>query len=124
MMEYSIELIVVLFLIGAIGSAVSGMVGIGGTIIKYPLLLYIPPLLGLGAFTAQEVSAISAVQVFFATLAGMVVFKKGGYIHGKLVAYMGISIVIGSFAGGTVQNISPMMPLILSMPFWRWPRRS
>lgn len=100
MMEYSIELIVVLFLIGAIGSAVSGMVGIGGTVIKYPLLLYIPPLLGLGAFTAQEVSAISAVQVFFATLAGMVVFKKGGYIHGKLVAYMGISIVIGSFAGG------------------------
>lgn len=106
-MEYSIDLIIVLFLIGAIGSALSGMVGIGGSIIKYPMLLYIPPLLGLTAFTAQEVSAISAIQVFFATLAGMFVFKKGGFINGKLVAYMGISIVIGSFAGGYGSKFLP-----------------
>lgn len=54
--------------IGFIGSFISGMVGIGGSIIKYPLLLYIPPLVGLSAFTAHEVSGISAVQVFFATI--------------------------------------------------------
>lgn len=107
MMEYSIGFLVVLFLIGAVGSAISGMVGIGGTIIKYPMLLYIPPLMGLTAFTAQEVSAISAVQVFFATLAGMFVFKKGGLINGKLVAYMGISIIIGSFAGGYGSKFLP-----------------
>lgn len=106
-MEFDIGFIIVLFLIGAIGSALSGMVGIGGSIIKYPMLLYIPPLLGFAAFTAQEVSAISAVQVFFSTLAGMAVFKKDGYINGKLVAYMGVSIVIGSFAGGYGSKFLP-----------------
>lgn len=106
-MDYGLDFIIVIFLIGAIGSALSGMVGIGGSIIKYPMLLYIPPLLGLTAFTAQEVSAISAIQVFFSTLAGMFVFKKGGLINGKLVAYMGGSIVIGSFAGGYGSKFLP-----------------
>lgn len=97
-MEFS--LIVLLFAIGFIGSMISGMVGIGGSIIKYPMLLYIPPALGFVAYTAQEVSAISAVQVFFATLSGMFAFRKDGLINGKLVLYMGVAIVIGSFAGG------------------------
>lgn len=92
-------LIILLFAIGFVGSMISGMVGIGGSIIKYPMLLYIPPALGFAAFTAQEVSAISAVQVFFATLAGMFAFRKGGFINRSLVLYMGIAIVIGSFAG-------------------------
>jgi len=99
-MEFHISFILLLFLIGAIGSILSGMVGIGGSIIKYPMLLYIPPLFGFTAFTAQEVSAISAIQVFFSTFAAMFVFKKGGYISIPLVIYMGTSIIIGSFIGG------------------------
>lgn len=92
--------IIMLLAIGFIGSLISGMVGIGGSIIKYPMLLYIPPALGFAAFTAQEVSAISAVQVFFATLSGMFAFRKGGYINKSLVLIMGIAIVFGSFIGG------------------------
>lgn len=99
-MGMDIGLIILLFAIGFVGSMISGMVGIGGSIIKYPMLLYIPPALGVAAFTAQEVSAISAVQVFFATLAGMIAFRKGGFINRSLVLYMGVAIVVGSFAGG------------------------
>ncbi|WP_458413514.1 sulfite exporter TauE/SafE family protein [Schinkia sp. CFF1] len=106
-MEFDIGLVVVLFLIGFLGSAISGMVGIGGSIIKYPMLLYLPPLFGYAAFTAQEVSAISAVQVFFATLAAMFVFKKGGYIHKQLVLYMGGAIIIGSFIGAYGSKFLP-----------------
>jgi len=79
--DLDIGLIVVLFAIGFVGSAISGMVGIGGSIIKYPMLLYIPPALGFAAYTAQEVSTISAVQVFFATIAGAFAFRKGGLIN-------------------------------------------
>jgi uncharacterized membrane protein YfcA len=100
-------LITVLFLIGFIGSMISGMVGIGGSIIKYPMLLYIPPLLGFVAFTAQEVSAISAIQVFFATLAGMIAYRKGGFINKALVLYMGSAIVVGSFIGGYGSKFMP-----------------
>ncbi|OUM90825.1 MAG: hypothetical protein BAA01_07585 [Bacillus thermozeamaize] len=87
------------FLIGFIGSFISGMVGIGGSIIKYPMLLYIPPLLGFAAYSAHEVSGISAVQVLFAALGGIWVFRKGGYLNKSLIFYMGVSILLGSFVG-------------------------
>ncbi|WP_077620297.1 sulfite exporter TauE/SafE family protein [Bacillus sinesaloumensis] len=92
--------IIIIFLIGFIGSYISGMLGIGGSIIKYPMLLYIPPLFGLAAFSAHEVSGISAVQVFFATIGGVWAYRKGGYLNKKLILYMGISILVGSFVGG------------------------
>ncbi|ASN05792.1 sulfite exporter TauE/SafE family protein [Virgibacillus necropolis] len=95
-----LDLIIVLFLIGFIGSFISGMVGIGGSIIKYPLLLYIPPLLGVGAFTATEVAGISAVDVFFASLAGVLAFRKDGYLNKRLIITMGTVVLVGSFLGG------------------------
>ncbi len=96
----SIELIVTLFCIGFVGSFISGLVGIGGSIIKYPMLLYIPPALGLVTYTAHQVSGISAVQVFFATLSGVWALRKDHLIHYRLVGYMGVAIVAGSFIGG------------------------
>jgi uncharacterized membrane protein YfcA len=94
-----IAFIITIFLIGFGGSFVSGMVGIGGSIIKYPMLLYIPPLLGFAAFSAHEVSGISAVQVFFATIGGVWAYRKGGYLNKTLIIYMGTGILIGSFIG-------------------------
>ena len=91
--------LVTIFLIGFIGSFISGMVGIGGSIIKYPMLLYIPPALGLVAFSAYEVSGISAVQVFFATIGGVWTYRKGGLLNKTLILYMGVSILVGSFIG-------------------------
>ncbi|MFD2627670.1 sulfite exporter TauE/SafE family protein [Oceanobacillus kapialis] len=91
--------IIVLFLVGFIGSFLSGMLGVGGSIIKYPMLLYIPPLFGLAAFTAHEVSGISAVQVLFASIAGIWAYRKGGYLNKKLIIYMGGAILIGSLIG-------------------------
>jgi uncharacterized membrane protein YfcA len=92
--------IIVLFLIGFIGSFISGMVGIGGAIINFPMLLYIPPLLGFSAFTAHEVSGISALQVFFATLSGVLTYQKSGFLNKTLILFMGTSVLIGSFIGG------------------------
>lgn len=94
------DLAITLFLIGFIGSFISGMVGIGGAIIKYPMLLYIPPAFGLVAYTAHEVAGISAVQVFFATISGVLALRKEKVINYSLVAYMGSAIILGSFAGG------------------------
>jgi uncharacterized protein len=95
-----ITFVITIFLIGFIGSYISGMLGIGGSIIKYPMLLYIPPLFGLAAFSAHEVSGISAVQVFFATIGGVWAYRKGGYLNKTLIGYMGSSILIGSLIGG------------------------
>ncbi|MFB5086477.1 sulfite exporter TauE/SafE family protein [Psychrobacillus sp. PGGUH221] len=91
--------IITIFLIGFIGSYISGMLGIGGSIIKYPMLLYIPPMFGFVAFTAHEVSGISAVQVLFASIAGVWAYRKGGYLNKSLIVYMGGAILVGSFVG-------------------------
>ncbi|WP_127530995.1 sulfite exporter TauE/SafE family protein [Paenibacillus kobensis] len=106
-MDMSLSWIITLFAIGFIGSFISGMVGIGGSIIKYPMLLYIPPALGFVAFTAQEVSAVSAVQVFFATIAGVFAYRGTGLINKRLVWMMGVPIVIGSFIGGYGSKFMP-----------------
>ena len=91
--------IIVIFALGFIGSFLSGMLGVGGSIIKYPMLLYIPPLFGIVAFTAHEVSGISAVQVLFASIAGVWAYRKGGFLNKELIIYMGGSILIGSLIG-------------------------
>ncbi|KOS66932.1 membrane protein [Lysinibacillus contaminans] len=91
--------ITTIFLIGFVGSYVSGMLGIGGAVIKYPMLLYIPPLFGFTAFTAHEVSGISAVEVFFASIAGVWAYRKDGYLNKSLIIYMGSAILAGSFVG-------------------------
>lgn len=96
----TIDLVITLFVIGFAGSFISGLVGIGGSIIKYPMLLYVPPALGFIAYTAHEVSGISAVQVFFATLAAVWTLRKDKIIHYQLVLYMGITMIVGSLLGG------------------------
>ncbi len=77
----------------------SGMVGIGGAIINYPLLLFIPPLFGLAAFSAHDVSGISAVQVLFASISGVLAYRKGGFLNKKLIIYMGAGVLVGSIIG-------------------------
>ncbi|WP_224930081.1 sulfite exporter TauE/SafE family protein [Bacillus safensis] len=96
--------LITLFIIGCIGSFLSGMVGIGGSVINYPMLLYIPPLLGVMALSAHEVSGIGAIQVLFSTLGGVLAYRKSGYLHRSLILYMGSSILAGSLLGSYVSH--------------------
>ncbi|ARJ39227.1 hypothetical protein SporoP8_10315 [Sporosarcina ureae] len=96
----TIPFIITIFLIGFVGSFLSGMMGIGGAIVKYPMLLFIPALLGFTAFTPHEVSGITAVEVFFASLSGVLAYRKSNLILKPLVLYMGISVLVGSVLGG------------------------
>lgn len=98
-LEFTLTYIAVIFWLGFVGSFISGMLGVGGSIIKYPMLLYIPPLFGLATFTAHEVSGISAVQVFFASISGVWAYRKSGLLHKQLIIYMGAAILAGSFLG-------------------------
>jgi uncharacterized membrane protein YfcA len=102
-MDFFLSLIMVV--VGFTGSFFSGLLGIGGAIIHYPLLLFVPDMFGAAHFNSQEVSSISMFQVFFASLAGVIAFrKKNGkdspLIHRGLVWDMGVSILLGSLSGG------------------------
>ncbi|UOQ44544.1 sulfite exporter TauE/SafE family protein [Halobacillus salinarum] len=95
-----LALILTIFILGFIGSLLSGMLGIGGAIINYPMLLYVPVMLGFNGYSSYEVSGIVAVQVFFATLTGVWAYRKGGYLNKDLIIIMGASVLAGSFIGG------------------------
>lgn len=99
-----IETIIVLFLLGFIGSFISGMLGIGGAIVNYPILLYIPSLLGIAHYTAHQVSGMVAIQVLFATITGVWAYRKGGYINKSLIFYMGSGVLVGSLVGSFLSN--------------------
>lgn len=88
-----------LFLIGFLGSFLSGMLGIGGAIVKYPMLLMIPTLFGFQGLTAHEVSGISALDVLFVSIAGVIGFRKGDYLNKSLITTMGISVLAGTLIG-------------------------
>ncbi|MCD7035939.1 sulfite exporter TauE/SafE family protein [Metabacillus sp. GX 13764] len=99
--------IATLLLIGFAGSFLSGMLGIGGAIINFPLLLYVPALVGVAHYTSHEVSAITAIQVFFASLGGIYGYRNSGYLNKGLVLYMGISVLAGSLIGGYGSGLLP-----------------
>ncbi|USP96024.1 sulfite exporter TauE/SafE family protein [Bacillus vallismortis] len=94
-----IAFMITLFIIGFIGAFISGMIGIGGSVVNYPMLLYIPSLVGVMSLTAHEVSGIGAIQVFFATLGGVWAYRKSGFLNKAIIIYMGSSILIGSVLG-------------------------
>lgn len=96
----SVPFIITIFLIGFVGSFLSGMMGIGGAIVKYPMLLFIPAMLGFTAFSPHDVSGITAVEVFFSSLSGVLAYRKSNLILKPLVFYMGISVLVGSVIGG------------------------
>ncbi len=89
-----------IFILGLIGSYVSGLVGIGGAIVNYPMLLYIPPLFGFDGFSAHTAAGVVAVQVLVASFGGAWGYRKGNFLHKPLITYMGISVLIGSLIGG------------------------
>ncbi|WP_431091440.1 TSUP family transporter [Paenibacillus sp. 8b26] len=105
----------VMVLLGLIGSFFSGLLGIGGAIINYPLLLFVPAGLGIAHFSAQEVSTISMFQVFFASLAGvfMLTVLK---IPTRTTIASSLAIVFISAIGGVIGKISTgHIPVIVTV---------
>lgn len=99
----------IMICIGLVGSFFSGLLGIGGAIINFPLLLYVPEWFGFTGFTPKEVASISMLQVFFASLSGMVsnrISSKGGpsLVHKRLVLQMGLSTLMGSLIGSVASS--------------------
>lgn len=99
----------VMIFLGLVGSFFAGLFGIGGAVIHYPLLLFVPGMFGIAHFTAQEVASISMFQVFFSSLAGVLAYRKTSGrrappIQKGLVKDMGISILAGSLMGGVVSR--------------------
>ena len=109
----SFALALTLFVLGTTGAFVAGLLGVGGAIVMIPLLLYVPPLLGVGLLDMKAVAGITMVQVFVAAVAGMIAHRRGRAVHGRLVWIGGISMACGSLAGALVSKYTSPRFLLL-----------
>jgi uncharacterized membrane protein YfcA len=70
----------------------------------FPLLLYLPPYLGLGAIDAKTVAALVISQVFFAGLIGGAAHWRKGRVHKKLTVIGAVASAAGAFMGGVASK--------------------
>ncbi|MBI5641431.1 MAG: sulfite exporter TauE/SafE family protein [Nitrospirae bacterium] len=94
-----LQFLILLLFLGLGGGFLSGLLGLGGAIFMIPLLLYVPPFLGVGQFDMKQVAAISMVQVLSASLSGVIVHKKNKFVSTSILIVMGSCNAIGNLAG-------------------------
>lgn len=92
-------LAIVLVALGAAGAFVAGLLGVGGALVMIPLLLYVPPALGVGVLDVKAVAAVTMVQVFMAALSGVVAHRRYKAVDRDLAWVGGAAMAVGSFAG-------------------------
>jgi uncharacterized membrane protein YfcA len=100
-----------LVMLGFVGGFLSGLVGVGGAIIMIPLLLYVPPLLGLEDLGIKAVAGITIVQVFAASVVGLVGHRES--IDRSLLLTLAVPMVLASLIAALASDVAP--PIILSI---------
>ena len=96
----SLTLVATLAVLGGIGGFAAGFLGVGGGVLLFPLLLYVPPLLWLESLDVKTVAALVISQVFFASLIGGTAHWRSGRVHSRLALIAALAAAAGSFMGG------------------------
>ncbi|HXX81655.1 MAG TPA: sulfite exporter TauE/SafE family protein, partial [Thermodesulfovibrionales bacterium] len=96
-----------LFLVGGSGGFLSGLLGIGGGIVMFPVLLYLPPLLGLEPITVKAITGLTMAQGFFAAFSATFFYKRERLISKRLVFTLGISLFVSSLTGSLLSKMVP-----------------
>lgn len=86
--------------IGVLGAFASGLLGIGGGVVLVPLALYVPPMLGVAAYSMSQVVGMSMVQVLAASVMGVGAHRRKGAVPMAIALPMGTAVGIGALVGG------------------------
>lgn len=106
-------LFLMLLLIGLSVGFLSGLLGIGGGIVMFPLLMYVPPLLGLQTIGIKHITGLTMVQGFFAALTAMLYYHKNALVNKSLVLTLGVSIFLSSLIGALASKMFPDAALLM-----------
>ncbi len=85
--------------LGGLGGFAAGLLGVGGGVLMFPLLYYLPALLGIEPLDAKTVAAIVVAQVFFSTLTGAIAHFRSGHVQGRMAMIAGAFSAATAFAG-------------------------
>jgi uncharacterized protein len=90
---------VILAGLGLLGAFVAGLLGVGGAIVMVPLLLYAPAALGVGELDMKAITGITMVQVFVASVSGMIAHRGYRAVHPRLAWVGGLAKAAGALVG-------------------------
>ncbi|MCA1795992.1 MAG: sulfite exporter TauE/SafE family protein [Desulfuromonadaceae bacterium] len=94
----------VLLGISCVGGFISGLLGVGGAVVLIPLLLSVPPLLGIGELEIHTVSGITMLQVFVTSALGAFIHGRGGNLHPGGVVAVGIPLAACALLGAVISK--------------------
>lgn len=107
-----IEFYIFLFIVGTLVGFFSGLLGIGGALLMFPILLYVPGLLGMKEISVHLITGITSMQTTFGTAASAYFHHKMGKVSYILVLNIGTGIAIGALIGAVVSRFLPEIALI------------
>lgn len=102
-----------LALVGASVGFLSGLLGISGGIVMFPLLLYVPPLLGFSGIDVKSITGLTMIQGFFSALTAMFYYNKNALVNKSLVLTLGFSLFFSSLIGALASKRIPDGPLLM-----------
>ncbi len=108
-----VTLYLFLALVGLSVGFLAGLLGIGGGIVMFPLLLYVPPLLGLGGIDVKDITGLTMAQGFFSALTALFFYHKNALVNRSLVLTLGSSLFLSSLIGSLVSKQVPDGLLLL-----------
>ncbi len=97
-------MILVLFFVSCVGGFFSGLLGVGGAVLLIPLLLTVPPLIGVAKLSVHEVAGITMMQVLLSSFFGCISHGIGGYSHKETIFSIGIPMGIFSLMGSILSK--------------------
>jgi hypothetical protein len=89
-----------LLLLSVLGGVLSGLLGVGGAVVMIPLMLSVPPLVGVGALTMKQVAGISMLQVLASSISGLLVHRGNGQVNGRALSWVGFPMAGAALVGG------------------------
>ena len=94
---YGTELVTALSAL--VASFLSGLLGIGGGVVLTPLLLYLPPAVGIGALPVKIITGLTIVQAISGSVLGAFRHRAYGNVSMRLVLTMGPTGAAASLVG-------------------------
>jgi uncharacterized membrane protein YfcA len=90
---------ITLFVLGLLGGFLSGLLGLGGAVVMIPLMLAVPPLVGVGQLTMKEVAGLSMLQVLASSVSGILIHHKNNFVNWKVLLSIGVPMGICALGG-------------------------
>jgi uncharacterized membrane protein YfcA len=94
-----VSLILLVAFLALVVGVLSGLLGIGGGVVMAPMLLLLPPVVGLGRLGMASVTGITALQSFAAAALSAWAHGGRGHVDRKLIFGLGPPMWIAALAG-------------------------